>query len=659
MNVSPFFSFRSLFLLLLPLLLQSTVVVAVNLDKIDSQRWQRERALFVLAEKAIAADQDVTSHLAELKNYPLLPYLEYQRLKPRLHKLPVAEIDVFFSRYGESAPALFLRAALLDELARQQNWKLYLKYYQESSKVERQCDYRHALLQSGREAEALAEIDQIWLSGKSLPDACDPLFNRWIAKGGLSSDTVWARIDKALAAENPSLATYLGRFLSESDKKWLDGWLELYQQPSKIFTLALLQQTHTQRQAILVDTLKRMVKADEDKGAAAWQQIALRYPFDNAAKQQVEREIGLRMTWRNHPDAFAQMLKVTPQADDTVLQETRLRLALRLQRWSHMVSWIEAMPAELSQALEWRYWYARALEAEGNAATAKAVFTELAADRSYYGFLSADRVGLPYNLQHLPLTFSSQELAQLAQSPALQRVQELLLLDRNHEAKREWERGLKQLDNETMKVAASLAQQWEWHDRAIFALSRTGYWDDLQLRFPLLYRDIIHSEASRNQLPLTWVYAVIRQESVFMHDAVSPAGARGLMQLMPATAESMAKELKRSYQQEKLFEPAFNIALGTRYLQKVAGQLDNNPVLATAAYNAGPHRVKKWLPANGQMDADIWAETIPFKETREYVRRVLSYSILYGKRLGAEPISLKQLMAAIGSDPSSAVVASR
>jgi len=228
--------------------------------------------------------------------------------------------------------------------------------------------------------------------------------------------------------------------------------------------------------------------------------------------------------------------------------------------------------------------------------------------------------------------------------PGALRARELMRLGRGRDARREWRHLTLNMEPADLKAAAGLARQWEWHDQAIFTLARSGFWDDLELRFPVEHLELVEQYAERNGLGVPWVLAVMRQESAFAEDARSHAGATGLMQLMPATARGVARRLGRKRpSRSSLMQAEHNIPLGTAYLSEVYEQLDRHPVLATAAYNAGPHRVLRWLPRHTQ-EADIWVETIPFDETRNYVKRVMAYAVIYEKRLGLEPGSIMQRM---------------
>ena len=279
--------------------------------------------------------------------------------------------------------------------------------------------------------------------------------------------------------------------------------------------------------------------------------------------------------------------------------------------------WISALPRELADSERWRYWRARALEGSGDQEKAQAILEELAGERSYYGFLAADRTGRPYHLLHQPLEVSLYRVGHLSIKPGVRRARELFLLNRFLDARREWRMATADLDNQDLQAAAKIAQSWDWYDQAIFTLARTGYWDDLELRFPIEHDQYVDRAVDKRQLDKSWIFAVVRQESAFASDARSSAGALGLMQLMPGTAKSVARRLKLPTPgKRKLLRPSINIELGTAYLRQVLDRLDDNAVL----------------------------ETIPFSETRRYTQLVLSYSVIYDERLGREPRRLENSM---------------
>ncbi|NNF97277.1 MAG: transglycosylase SLT domain-containing protein, partial [Halobacteria archaeon] len=256
--------------------------------------------------------------------------------------------------------------------------------------------------------------------------------------------------------------------------------------------------------------------------------------------------------------------------------------------------------------------------------------------------------GHRYQFAHTPLVYQDSELADVEALPAIQRAREFYAIKRTVDARREWNYAIQRMPQPQLLKAAKLADAWGWHDRAITTLAEAKYWDDLELRFPLAHQQQVLNQAARQQINPAWAFAIIRQESAFTADARSHAGALGLMQLLPRTARDMARSLRvRKPRKSDILKIDTNIQLGVGYLKKVQDRYQGHPVLATAAYNAGPSNVKRWLPDNGAVAADIWIETVPFKETRDYLKRVLTYTVIYEQRLGQQPKSLLERMTPI------------
>jgi soluble lytic murein transglycosylase len=261
--------------------------------------------------------------------------------------------------------------------------------------------------------------------------------------------------------------------------------------------------------------------------------------------------------------------------------------------------------------------------------------------RHYYGFLAATHLNTPVTMQNKPLEINQSEKKPLLNYPSAQRAFELYDLGRYAQARREWRYWLSQLDDRQKLVAAKVANENGWVDRAIFTLAKVGYLDDVNLRFPKAFDKKITRYAGDRNINPAWAFAIARRESSFMPDAQSSAGAKGLMQIMPATA----KELKgRRVDNWYLYNAENNIELGTKYLRELLDKNKGNHVLATASYNAGPHRIKKWLKYGKTMPADVWIETIPFKETRNYVKSVLAYQEIYQHKPGQVSDIFNQLI---------------
>jgi soluble lytic murein transglycosylase len=359
---------------------------------------------------------------------------------------------------------------------------------------------------------------------------------------------------------------------------------------------------------------------------------------DNTDWDALQRRLALFVASRGHPDADRRLQELPARLVDESVEEWRVRVALQTRDWDGVLDRLQLMSTETAGRPQWRYWRARALESTGRRDDAVALYGDLSELRDYHGFLAADRLDRPYRIVHRPTVVPDARIRALAKEAGILRARELYRLQRLAEARVEWEQALAGADPDRLRSAARLADGWGWHDRAIVALGRTGDWDDLELRFPLPYRHALVDQARARGIDPAWVYAVARQESLFQTDARSGAGALGLMQILPDTGRNIAGELgvrwSGSY---ALLQPATNLRFGTHYLRRSLERLQNHPLLATAAYNAGPYRVLDWLPAGDPVPADIWAETIPFHETRGYVKRVMEYAVVYGWRLDNAP----------------------
>lgn len=430
--------------------------------------------------------------------------------------------------------------------------------------------------------------------------------------------------------------------------------MRVHQTPAKELEQAGLRQDTPIAREIVSYGVLRLLKFDIDVAAERWRAFKSQYAFTPEQVAHVEREIALLAASRRHPRAL-EWLNALPVADEPVLQ-WRARSALLQGDWKALRAIITALPPSEAEQDQWLYWKARALGEIGAAdedsvydGVAFELFDSLVSRRSYYGFLAADRLARDYEFKHASVQYTPEELTQIAQLPGLQRAYELLLLNRTLDARKEWMLATAHFTNRQLQVAAVLAHQWGWHDRAIFTLAQSSETDDMDMRFPMAYQDQVVAMGKRYQLDPAWVYGIIRQESAFMLDSRSGVGAMGLMQLMPATASFTAKLIKLPYKgTAELLDVDRNIELGSAYLKHLVDQYAGHPVLATAAYNAGPQRVKMWRPATTQ-PADVWIETVPYRETREYIKRVLTYTTIFDHRLGGEITRMTLRMPAVKS----------
>lgn len=603
------------------------------------------RADFLAAESALERGDPATFQILAdgLLDDPLYPYLLFAELTRDLAQAPDARIESFLADYADTPLAERLRPAYLRRLADAGRWADYARVYQPDDSVERRCLHLRALIETGRAGEALPEVEPIWLSGQSRPDACDPVFERWSAEGHLTTERVWARIRLALEAGRTGLARYLGRRLPESERSWLKLWLSVDQMPERILEASLFRENHPMRAAILAHGIVMLARSDLERAALALQRLEPALTDDRSARERAHVAVGRALAESGDRLGLLHWDAVEPNADNLPEQERRLRAAITLRAWDWLAKWIERMPEGEIKRERWLYWLGVAQAFLGQSEAAQATLGEAARERSFWGFMAADRLDLPYNLEHRPVPVAPERLQTLAQEPAYRRILALDQLGREVDVRREWRTLAGRLDNDGLMAAARLAHDRGWHDQAIVMLARSGYWDDLEIRFPLAYRDRAAEQAWQIGIEPDWIQAVMRQESVFARTIASPAGAVGLMQLMPATAGEVAAELERPQPSRwDLLDPELNITLGSAYLTRMRDRF-GHAALATAAYNAGPARVERWLPETC-MDADLWIARIPFAETRGYVERVLSYRIIYAERLGLEPRRLREFL---------------
>ncbi|MCW8958902.1 MAG: transglycosylase SLT domain-containing protein, partial [Gammaproteobacteria bacterium] len=608
---------------------------------------------FLAAKSALEeGDQARFLELAEtLRDYSLYPYLRYWYLRDDLAGQQSDTLQTFFTRYRNLPLSPLLRSAWLRHLAGSERWQQYLAFYRGSNSAELRCYAQLAELRSGDPVAAWDGARQLWLVGTTQHPACDPLFAAWEEAGGISDALRWQRIELSMASGHSGLAGYLAEAFDEKERQWVTLWRQVDNRPERIRDESVLQQDNEHSRRIVLHGLQRLASEEPAAAAKLWQTLAGQYNFSAQARQRLIQTIALNFALDGDLRALIWFDQLPPTSLSATSHGWAVRAALRQEKWQAVLNWIERMPPVQRNAEPWRYWQARAHEALGQTQQAAAIYTALSHSRTYYGFLAADRTGNPYNLEHESLEISDEALEALQRKPALQRAHELYQLGLIRDARREWDGAVLKMSRSERLAAGKLAAHWQWHDRALLALAMADHFDDLAIRFPLAHHEAVMREAEVNGLDPAWVYAVARHESGFIPDVQSSAGALGLMQLMPGTGRNIAHQLNIEADRHTLLEPETNIRFGSHYLQQVQSRFDGNPVMATAAYNAGPHRVEQWKPLQGNMDADIWIDTMPYYETRQYVRRVMAYAVFYDQRLARPITPLHQRMPRISPQP--------
>ncbi|MFA6051027.1 MAG: transglycosylase SLT domain-containing protein [Methylobacter sp.] len=608
-----------------------------------SSKLDRQRSDFLQAEKLIAQGK-ISAFLdasASLRDYPLYPYLHYQWLKDNLQYED--RVHAFLSAYKDTRYAESLKFRWLGNLARNERWYEFLQHYVPTENSSLECQYNLALYNTGNRQQALDAAKRLWVGGDSLIEECDPLLSILRLSPVFTTDLIWQRFAAALKKDNVQLAEYVRRLLDKGDQDVADIWLRVHKKPSLIEDSDFLSRNSKQAGRIFAHGVDRLAESDLDLAVEIWDDRKQHFQIDNQTAQQLERDLALSLARKRSEGAYQRLSRLT--AVDAEVREWRVRAALYEQNWQYVADALAGLTAEERQEPRWQYWQARLLDKTGDTPQAQNVFNKVAEDRSFYGFLAADNARKSYSLSNKPVSLAGNKLEELANEADFKVVRELRFHNRDMEAQRQWWYAVKKLSNERRMIAAKLAQEWHWDQIAINTMIKADYWDDLALRFPVHYSNQIHNHAHQQNLDPAIVFGLIRQESVFDKDAESSVGARGLMQIMPKTGMEIARELKEKWQSAKsLFNPDVNVKYGAFYYKQLLKRFNGHFALATAAYNAGPGRVAKWLPAAETVPADIWVETIPYRETRKYVAAVLSYAIIYQQLIQRKGLKMKELM---------------
>lgn len=612
----------------------------------NEQTLDGQRAVFIEAEKAFAGGQSqkYKELKGQLADYPLLPYLEYDELTRKVNGNFENDIVGFLERNADSPLAERLRYQWMSRLAKQRKFDTLVRHFRPTQDTALECTYREALLNRGETDKAMAGLEQLWLVGKSQPSECDPVFRAWQKTPSFTDEIIWQRISLAMRANDLALASYLARSLPEKDRQALDLWQKIHRDPSQVTRVSVQSDNGIHRSAIVHGVL-RLAYRDLAKAMDAWQQVKDKYSFSLEERNRVRQTLGLLLAQNHQPEALQWLTSVDPEIENDRIREWRVRTAIMNRDWIAVLAAVDWLDKEQKKDERWQYWRGRALESLGFNREADAVYRQVAETRNFFSFLAADRVDVPYSFENRPVMLTTEEMAAVERVPGIMRASELFKLNRMVDARREWEYSRKLLDENMVIVAAKVAQHWGWHSSAIFTAAQSGYMDDIPMRFPLGHQETILVQAKSFNIEPEWVYGILRQESAFVTDARSGKGALGLMQIMPSTGAYVAKKQKTPFKGPfELLSAEKNIKLGSAYLRDVRNRLYDHPVLATAAYNAGYTRVKRWLPQKDAIDADLWIETLPYDETRDYIERVMAYTIIYDWRLNASHKTLKQFM---------------
>jgi len=582
-----------------------------------------------------------------LKNSPLEIYGRYYALRLILKNADTQAVADFLAQPEDSPVIDRLRGEWLKELAKNQDWAAFEAEYPRliNGDTELAC-YQLQSRQRNSDNLLAEAVRKLWLTGKTLPDNCAPVFAAAIAEGTLRPQDVWQRMRLALEAGNLTLAKTLTPLLQgeqaispealDAAGKDAEGWLDQADTP----------RTEGAR-AVTLFALSRLGKQSPDLALARWNALSVDFPPEE--QRYFYSWLGYEAARKQDVRALGWYLHAGKQALTEQQSAWRVRAALRLQNWNEVLNGIQSMGTEQQADPAWRYWKARALLGLNKPLEARKLLAPLSGEFHFYGQLAREELGSMPTLENRPDTFkpSEKDIKAMLAVPGIQRTLTLYRMDLRTDALKEWTWVLRNFNDRELLTAAEIARRNEMYDRAIGAANLTVNEHDFGLRYLAPYREVLQGHIRENGLEEAWVYGLMRQESRFVSSAKSNVGAAGLMQIMPATARWVARKLGlKSYRNNLIHQLDTNLKLGTYYMKTVLNWFDDSPVLASAAYNAGPGRARRWR-GEWPLEGAIYAETIPFEETRDYVKKVMSNTAYYAEQFDAPPRTLKQRLGVV------------
>ena len=584
---------------------------------------------------------------AELQDDSLKIYADYYQLSLQSDTLQTLQVTAFLERYPGTWLAEKLRGEHLRVLGKRQDWAAYRALYGglEAPDTELQCDDLLSRV-SGSDGKPDPAVlrdarDRFWMAGKEQPEACETLFGLAIQTGAMSQDDLWGRLRLAMQAGNAALTRRVGGFLGVDIPPTVLA--QVWNAPRRY--LSTPDVVTAIGHELYLAALGRLAKQDLEGALALWQGVEDR--FGESDRAYGWRLLALAASPKQDVRAVDWFDKSTDVFFTDADREWQIRAAIRAQRWDKVLAAINGLRLEKQQDRAWRYWRAHAMSRLGDKPkVVEAIWSWLAVDDDYYGLLARDHLGSKLTARPLAYQPVEADLKRFGDDPGLQRAMRLYLLDQRPEAVKEWNWALRRADDKLLLAAADQAAKAGWYDRAIYAAERTKQLHSYSLRYLTPYREVAQGYAQEFGLDPAWVYGLIRQESRFVTNARSGVGAGGLMQLMPTTAQWVANRLKIPYHAGMMNDVGTNIRLGTYYLSNALKNLGDQPVLATAGYNAGPNRARQWQD-DKPLDADIYVETIPFLETRDYVKKVMTNAVHYAIGFGQGPQSINVRMGVI------------
>jgi soluble lytic murein transglycosylase len=598
------------------------------------------RQEFVAALQRIRLHQPDEPDSPALQSYAIHDYLVAARWRRDLTVRPDesldAAIDAFLHVHVGQPVARALRREWLASLAQRRRWDWFLPRSVDVNDPALICDRLEARL-STNDTQGLAAAALLrWMVPQKPPAECADVFAWLRQQGFLTASLAEGRTRAALSADTPRLAREFAADVPLSRRAALLQWSDLLDSPRSALNVLATHPSLAVEPEALASGFDKLSRTEPAFALDLLPRLLARDGLAPMVQDRLKRSAALGAAYDRDPRAMTAFTELPAAAVDSQVQEWRVRAAVWKGEYARALEWIEQMPPSLSATPRWRYWHARAVAATMGDDAAAPLFAEIAGLRDFYGYLAADRLKQPYNLNVRPSPLDAAAQTALGSQPGMIRAHELFDCDMTEDAISEWTAVLDGADSALKVQAALLASRWGWYSQAITTLAQTGEFDDVTLRYPRPYIDAVSQAGKLAQLPQDWILAVMRQESLFRKDAVSHADARGVMQLVPSTASAIARRWHLSSPgRDGLFDPAIAIPLGAAYMRELLDRYGEQLEVSLAAYNAGPAAAGHWLPPS-PMDADVWIENIPYNETRAYVQHILEHIVAFASVRGGE-----------------------
>ncbi|TDR23861.1 transglycosylase SLT domain-containing protein [Marinicella litoralis] len=620
------------------------VLCLITQSLVSMASVQQQRQLFgKLYSLALAGqEQQVQQQRQPLNGYPIEHYLDYALIQSKMQTLPESAIADFKTKHPNSPLNKRLKSAYLTALGNQAQWQKYLQHHQGFDQGKKQCWYLQARIKTGQTQGIEPLIQAMWLSGLSAPDACNPAFKWWQDQGHISENLYLQRIKLAYESRNSSLIEHLKKKLKQKPL-WVDQALSLIKDPAASLQQSTQWPPTTETQWLVFKTSLWLAKKKPATLHGFWPQVKAAHALTMAQVNQIERQMALFAATDYEHFSIDAMKQLPADMKDDQIKAWIVRYHLFNQQWPDVLHALKQMSKRQLDQARWQYWLARAEAKLGNKAVAKSIFKKLSSQTNYYGFLAADHMRLPYQLCHQP---PAPATANFTPPAGINRAIELHHIGFLSMARSEWNLGYRGLSKTDKQALAKRVQQEGWYAKSIAIMADLGQWENYQLRYPIAHQKIIQQHANGNKPMPQWVMAIIKQESAWTKDAVSHANAHGLMQLLPTTAKQLGQQLGINItQNNELHQAPLNILLGVQYQKNLYQQFDH-PLLVAAAYNAGERKSIDWsqdFPAS----PDVWLETIPYRETRDYITKILSNVTIYDWLINKQPKRISHWMPTI------------